>query len=65
MVTYPTVMRSRWRGMIERLLPWYDPAAAARRKAVTERLHRRARLILIDSDRAIADYRRAEAARLR
>lgn len=51
-------VRDWLRHMIERLIPWYDPAAEARRQARTEAIRRRS----IEARIAAEDVRWAYAA---
>ena len=47
-----------------RHLPWYSPAAQARRQARTERAHHNAQLVIhVSIEKVLNDYTAAEAAR--
>lgn len=56
--------RSRVHRIIERLLPWFDPAEKARRDARTEAIRQRSIAVRIHTEHVRAAYRRA-ADRLR
>lgn len=52
-------LRDRLRTIVERLLPWFDPAEKARRDARTEAIRRRSIAVRIHTERVRDAYRKA------
>jgi hypothetical protein len=50
------------RGVVERALPWYDPAEAIARHRETERIRRRSIAARIRAEQVAASYERADGA---
>lgn len=55
-------MASRWRKLIERMLPWFDPLMERQRDRRSEAIARRSTAARMRAERVIEDYRTAEAA---
>lgn len=51
--------RGRFRSLVERALPWYDPEAERARNARTEAIRLRAIRARIDAERVVKAYRSA------
>jgi hypothetical protein len=52
-------MRSRWRALVERVLPWFDPVVEARRNERTERIRRDAIAARMRAEEVREAYRRS------
>ena len=52
---------NRWRRLIERMLPWFDPLVERQRDRRTERIQQRSIAARLRAERIIARYRKAEA----
>jgi hypothetical protein len=59
-------MRTKWRRLVEQMLPWYHPERERQRDNQTERIRLRsiaARILAERVGRAIDEYRRADGRR--
>ena len=55
-------MGNRWRELLDRLLPWFDPAIERQRNARTERIRKRSIVARIRAERVIEEYQQAASA---
>jgi hypothetical protein len=53
-------MGRNWRALVERFLPWYDPALERLRNAHTEAIRRRSIATRIRAEHIVDDYRIAD-----
>ena len=61
----PVTVRDRVRAVIERVLPWYDPALETQRKLRTTRIHRMSIAARKGAERAMDPSRLASYGRVR